>query len=171
MRPHAYGLLEDYTGHGIGTAMHEPPNVPNYGRAGRGPKLVPGHRAGGRADGDARAPGTDELDDGWTVVTRDGRQAAHWEHTVAVTPEGPWVLTAQDGGAAGLGARSESVPARRRRATHRPSSPGARVGVRRAPGVQWPLAFASSVGLLWPQEAGRPLRDRPHHRIQCCSQR
>jgi methionyl aminopeptidase len=45
-----------------------------------------------------------ELDDGWTVVTQDGRQAAHWEHTVAVTPEGPWVLTARDGGAAGLAA-------------------------------------------------------------------
>ena len=80
--------------------MHMPPNVPNYGRAGRGP------RAGGRAwrwrssRWSPSAPRhTATLADDWTVVTQDGRWAAHWEHTVAVTPDGPWVLTALDGGA------------------------------------------------------------------------
>jgi methionyl aminopeptidase len=101
VRPHGYGLLEDYTGHGIGTSMHEPPNVPNLAPKGpgKGMALVVGHvlavepmAVAGRAD-------VRELDDEWTVVTADGRQAAHWEHTVALTVDGPWVLTALDGGA------------------------------------------------------------------------
>ncbi len=104
VRPHGYGLLEDYTGHGIGTAMHEPPDVPNLAPrgAGRGMELVPGVVLAVEPMATLGSPDVDELDDGWTVVTRDGRQAAHWEHTVAVTPDGPWVLTALDGGAAGL---------------------------------------------------------------------
>src|ERR1700757_3982856 len=98
-----YGLVEEYTGHGIGTAMHMDPPAPNYGRAGRGP----GVRAGmamavepmvmlGRRD-------TVLQEDGWTVTTADGSWAAHFEHTVAITAEGPWVLTAEDGGLARLG--------------------------------------------------------------------
>jgi methionyl aminopeptidase len=107
VRPHGYGLLEDYTGHGIGTAMHEPPNVPNLAPQGpgRGLALEPGIVLAVEPMTTLGSPDVHELDDGWTVVTRDGRQASHWEHTVAVTPDGPWVLTALDGGAQRLGAR------------------------------------------------------------------
>lgn len=105
VRPHGYGLLEDYTGHGIGTAMHEPPHVPNLAPdgPGRGMVLEPGIVLAVEPMATLGSPDVVELDDGWTVVTADGSQAAHWEHTVAVTPEGPWVLTALDGGAARLG--------------------------------------------------------------------
>lgn len=104
VRPHGYGLLEDYTGHGIGTSMHEPPHVPNLapGGPGRGMELVPGLVLAVEPMvtlGDAEVL---EHSDGWTVVTADGRPAAHWEHTVAITPTGPWVLTALDGGVEGL---------------------------------------------------------------------
>jgi len=104
VRPHGYGLLEDYTGHGIGTAMHEPPAVPNLAPRGpgHGMHLEPGLVLAIEPMATLGAPEVVELDDGWTVVTRDGRQAAHWEHTVAVTAEGPYVLTALDGGRAGL---------------------------------------------------------------------
>ncbi len=105
MRPHGYGLLEDYTGHGIGTAMHEPPYVPNLAPdgPGRGMVLDPGIVLAVEPMATLGAAEVAELDDGWTVVTTDGAQAAHWEHTVAVTPDGPWVLTALDGGAGRLG--------------------------------------------------------------------
>jgi methionyl aminopeptidase len=99
---HSYGIVEDYTGHGIGTAMHMDPPVPNYGRPGRGPRLRPGMALAIEPMitlGDAE---TVQLDDGWTVITADGSWAAHFEHTVAITPEGPWVLTALDGGTAAL---------------------------------------------------------------------
>jgi methionyl aminopeptidase len=106
VRPHGYGLLEDYTGHGIGTAMHEPPYVPNLAPQGpgRGMSLVPGIVLAVEPMVALGTGDVEELADGWTVVTADGRQAAHWEHTVAVTADGPWVLTALDGGAARLGA-------------------------------------------------------------------
>ena len=98
-----YGIVAEYTGHGIGTEMHMDPPVPNLGRPGRGPLLAEGMALAiepmltdGRAD-------TRLLDDGWTVVTADGSLAAHFEHTVAITADGPWVLTAADGGAARLG--------------------------------------------------------------------
>ncbi len=96
VEPHGYGLLEDYTGHGIGTAMHEPPHVPNVAPrgAGRGMRLEPGIVLAVEPMVVLGNPEVDELDDGWTVVTADGAQAAHWEHTVAVTTDGPWVLTA-----------------------------------------------------------------------------
>ncbi|CAN5338630.1 type I methionyl aminopeptidase [soil metagenome] len=105
VRPHGYGLLEDYTGHGIGTAMHEPPYVPNLAPdgPGRGMVLDPGIVLAIEPMATLGAADVAELDDGWTVVTTDGAQAAHWEHTVAVTPDGPWVLTALDGGAGRLG--------------------------------------------------------------------
>jgi methionyl aminopeptidase len=104
VRPHGYGLLEGYTGHGIGTAMHEPPSVPNTAPEGpgRGMLLEPGVVLAVEPMVTLGSADVTELDDGWTVVTLDGRAAAHWEHTVAVTPEGPWVLTALDGGVSGL---------------------------------------------------------------------
>jgi methionyl aminopeptidase len=99
---HPYGIVDHYGGHGIGTEMHQDPHVLNYGRAGRGPRLVPGLVLAIEPMVTVGDPATVELDDGWTVVTKDGSRAAHFEHTVAITPEGPWVLTAEDGGVAGL---------------------------------------------------------------------
>ncbi len=95
-----YGILEDYVGHGIGTAMHQPPNVPNVGRPGRGPKLVEGLALAVEPMVTLGGPETDLAEDEWTVVTRDGSLAAHFEHTFTLTPNGPWVLTALDGGEA-----------------------------------------------------------------------
>jgi methionyl aminopeptidase len=105
VRPHGFGLLEDYTGHGIGTSMHEPPYVPNLAPKGPGHGMVlePGVVLAIEPMATLGEPDVVTLDDDWTVVTADGRQAAHWEHTVAVTPQGPWVLTALDGGASRLG--------------------------------------------------------------------
>jgi methionyl aminopeptidase len=104
VRPHGYGLVDGYTGHGIGTSMHEPPYVPNTAPQGpgRGMELEPGIVLAVEPMVTLGDPDVTELDDGWTVVTLDGQPAAHWEHTVAVTPDGPWVLTALDGGVAGL---------------------------------------------------------------------
>jgi methionyl aminopeptidase len=99
---HPYGIVDHYGGHGIGTEMHQDPHVLNYGRAGRGPRLVPGLALAIEPMVTVGDPATAELEDGWTVVTKDGSRAAHFEHTVAVTQEGPWVLTAEDGGVAGL---------------------------------------------------------------------
>ena len=97
-----FEILEGYTGHGIGTAMHMPPEVLNYRTRDRGPKIRPGlcvaiepMCVGGSAE-------VVTAEDDWTVVTRDGSHGAHWEHTVAVHEQGIWVLTAPDGGFAGL---------------------------------------------------------------------
>ena len=107
-----YGIVQEYVGHGIGRAMHQPPEVLNYRTRERGarlkagmclavePMLVRGERH------------TQVLEDDWTVVTDDGSRAAHWEHTVAITGEGIWVLTARDGGAealAGLGVEIHTI--------------------------------------------------------------
>ncbi len=100
-----YGVVAEYTGHGIGRAMHEAPDVPNVGRAGRGELITKGVCLAIEPMVTLGSATTANLDDEWTVVTRDGSVAAHWEHTVAVLPEGLWVLTAEDGGEAELGAR------------------------------------------------------------------
>ena len=97
-----YGILEDYTGHGIGTAMHQPPNVPNYGRAGRGPKLERGLALAVEPMVTLGSKHTLVDEDDWTIVTADGSWAAHFEHTFTLTPNGPWILTALDGGEAKL---------------------------------------------------------------------
>lgn len=88
-----FSVVREYTGHGIGLAMHEPPDVPNYGRPGKGRRLGPGQTyavepmlCAGRAE-------TRLLHDGWTVATRDGSLAAHAEHTIAITDDGAEVLT------------------------------------------------------------------------------
>jgi len=98
----SYGILEDYTGHGIGTAMHQPPNVPNYGRPGRGPKLERGLALAVEPMVTLGSKHTLLAEDDWTIVTADGSWAAHFEHTFTLTPDGPWVLTAIDGGKAKL---------------------------------------------------------------------
>ena len=100
-----YGIVAGYGGHGIGTQMHMAPHILNYGRAGKGPRLVPGMALAIEPMITAGSRATRELDDGWTVETVDGSRAAHWEHTVALLDDGPWVLTAEDGGRAELGAR------------------------------------------------------------------
>ncbi|MBI2242532.1 MAG: type I methionyl aminopeptidase, partial [Nocardioides sp.] len=94
----SYGILEDYTGHGIGSQMHQPPNVPNYGRPGKGPRLVEGLALAVEPMITLGAKDTSVLEDDWTVVTDDGSWAAHFEHTFTLTPRGTWVLTALDGG-------------------------------------------------------------------------
>jgi methionyl aminopeptidase len=98
-----YGIIEDYVGHGIGSAMHQPPNVPNYGRPGRGPKLVEGLALAVEPMVVLGDHATHVLADDWTVKTDDGSLAAHFEHTFTITPRGVWVLTALDGGEAKLG--------------------------------------------------------------------
>ncbi|SRR6266571_5456616 len=105
-----YGVVREYTGHFIGSSMHMDPPVPNYGRPGRGPALTEGMAMAiepmlvlpPAGSAGSSPPHTRLLDDGWTVVTADGGIAAHFEHTVAITADGPWVLTAEDGGESGL---------------------------------------------------------------------
>jgi methionyl aminopeptidase len=99
-----YGIVEEYTGHGIGTEMHQMPHVPNYGRPGRGPRLEPGLVLAVEPMLNLGTRHTRQLEDGWTVVTADGARSAHFEHTFTLTASGPWVLTAVDGGAARLAA-------------------------------------------------------------------
>ena len=97
-----FGILEDYTGHGIGSAMHQPPNVPNFGRAGRGAKLERGLALAVEPMVTLGSKHTLVAEDDWTIVTEDGSWAAHFEHTFTLTPTGTWVLTAIDGGEAKL---------------------------------------------------------------------
>lgn len=94
----SYGILRDYTGHGIGTEMHQPPNVPNFGKPGRGPKLKKGLALAVEPMITLGSHETLLDEDEWTVVTSDASWSAHFEHTFTVTPDGPWVLTALDGG-------------------------------------------------------------------------
>lgn len=88
-----FSVVREYVGHGIGTAMHEPPDVPNFGKRGRGKRVAAGDVYAVEPMACAQGSATRVLDDGWTVVTADGSRAAHWEHTVAVTADGPEVLT------------------------------------------------------------------------------
>jgi methionyl aminopeptidase len=88
-----FSVVREYVGHGIGTAMHEDPQVPNYGPPGKGMRLKEGHVLAIEPMVNAGGPETEVLDDGWTVVTRDGKRSAHFEHTIAVTDHGPEVLT------------------------------------------------------------------------------
>ncbi|MFI7573298.1 type I methionyl aminopeptidase [Micromonospora sp. NPDC049497] len=98
-----YGIVDGYGGHGIGTEMHQDPHVLNHGRPGKGPRLVPGMALAIEPMITMGSPRTAELADGWTVVTRDRSMAVHVEHTMALLPDGVWVLTAPDGGRARLG--------------------------------------------------------------------
>ncbi|MHB1445554.1 MAG: type I methionyl aminopeptidase [Acidimicrobiales bacterium] len=88
-----YSVVREYVGHAIGTAMHEDPQVPNYGPPGRGPKLRAGHVFAVEPMVNIGGQGTRVLEDHWGVVTADGSLSAHFEHSIAVTPDGPEVLT------------------------------------------------------------------------------
>jgi methionyl aminopeptidase len=88
-----FSVVREYVGHAIGTAMHEQPQVPNYWPGNRGPTLKTGMVFAVEPMVNAGSAGTRQLDDGWSVVTADGRLSAHFEHTIAVTPDGPEVFT------------------------------------------------------------------------------
>lgn len=96
------GLVEEFTGHGIGTAMHMPPDVLNYRARSNGPKIKSGMCLAIEPMLTAGSSETNTLADDWTVVTADGSRASHWEHSIARHDGGVWVLTAEDGGVAGL---------------------------------------------------------------------
>ena len=90
---HGYSVVRDYVGHGIGRKMHEDPQIPNYGNPGKGPKIRNGYVFAVEPMVNLGTYETKVLADGWTVVTLDGRQSAHTEHTIAITENGPEVLT------------------------------------------------------------------------------
>jgi methionyl aminopeptidase len=94
---HGFSIVREFVGHGIGERLHEEPQIPNYGSPGRGPKLAAGMVLAIEPMVAMGRPETRVLGDGWTAVTRDGSLAAHFEHTIAVTSDGPLVLTARDG--------------------------------------------------------------------------
>jgi methionyl aminopeptidase len=130
-----YGLIREYTGHGIGTEMHMDPAVRNYGPPGQGPRLLAGMALaiepmitrGGRQ--------VAELDDGWTVISVDGSRAAHFEHTVAVTADGPWVLTALEGARSDAAERAGvSLSGRDQQRASAIAGDGDRLSTRTAPG-------------------------------------
>ena len=142
-----YGIVEDYVGHGIGSEMHMDPPVPNYGRPGRGPVLAEGMALAIEPLLVLGSPETRLLDDGWTVVSEDGGWSAHFEHTVAITAAGPWVLTAPAGRArpvpsrparcivrAAGGTRQATASGRLRRRAGWPVTPGSAPPTRTATG-------------------------------------
>ena len=102
VEPQGFSVVREFVGHGIGTALHEEPQIPNYGVAGRGPRLAAGMVLAIEPMVNAGKAAVKVLADGWTAVTKDGSLSAHFEHTVAVTKNGPLVLTR----------RSVPVPAR-----------------------------------------------------------
>ncbi len=92
----SYSVVRNYVGHGVGTKLHEDPSVPNYGTKGRGVKLLPGMTIAIEPMINEGTHHTRVLGDKWTVVTADGKLSAHFEHTVAITPDGPRILTVCD---------------------------------------------------------------------------
>jgi methionyl aminopeptidase len=94
---HGFSVVREFVGHGIGVSLHEEPQVPNYGKPGSGPRLTEGMVLAIEPMVNMGKPHVRLLQDGWTAVTRDGMLSAHFEHTVAVTAEGPLVLTAPGG--------------------------------------------------------------------------
>lgn len=89
-----FSVVREFVGHGIGRQLHEAPQIPNFGPSGQGPRLKAGMTLAIEPMINAGVPGVKILDDGWTAVTLDGRPSAHFEHTVAITEEGPQILTA-----------------------------------------------------------------------------
>ena len=92
-----YSVVRQFVGHGVGTNLHEDPSVPNFGTPGRGTKLMPGMTLAIEPMVNAGTHEVSILGDGWTTVTKDGRLSAHFEHTVAITPDGPVIMTDPDG--------------------------------------------------------------------------
>jgi methionyl aminopeptidase len=90
---HGFSVVREFVGHGIGASLHEEPQIANYGEPGHGPRLAAGMVLAIEPMVNMGRPGVKVLGDGWTAVTRDGSLSAHFEHTVAVTKEGPLVLT------------------------------------------------------------------------------
>jgi methionyl aminopeptidase len=90
---HGFSVVREFVGHGIGTKLHEDPQIPNYGSAGRGPRLAEGMVLAIEPMVNAGKPGVKVLGDGWTAVTKDGSLSAHFEHTVVVTADGCRILT------------------------------------------------------------------------------
>lgn len=88
-----YSVVRQFVGHGVGTDLHEDPSVPNFGTPGRGPRLLPGMTIAIEPMINAGTEDVRILKDGWTTVTKDGRLSAHFEHTVAITPDGPVIMT------------------------------------------------------------------------------
>jgi methionyl aminopeptidase len=93
---HGFSVVREFVGHGIGQKMHEEPQVPNYGEAGRGPRLSEGMVLAIEPMVNMGRPAVRLLEDGWTAVTRDKSLSAHFEHTVAITAAEPWILTARE---------------------------------------------------------------------------
>ncbi|HON00229.1 MAG TPA: type I methionyl aminopeptidase, partial [Acidobacteriota bacterium] len=94
---HGYSVVRDFVGHGIGRNLHEEPQVPNFGEPGRGPRLKAGMVLAIEPMVNEGGPEARLLEDRWTAVTQDGSWSAHFEHTVAITEAGPWILTLLDG--------------------------------------------------------------------------
>lgn len=90
-----YSVVREFVGHGVGAKLHEDPSVPNYGTPGRGVRLLPGMVIAIEPMVNMGRPEVEILGDGWTTVTKDGKRSAHFEHTVAITPDGPVLLTAR----------------------------------------------------------------------------
>jgi methionyl aminopeptidase len=90
---HGYSVVREFVGHGIGRSLHEDPQIPNFGPQGQGPRLKPGMVLAVEPMVNRGASATIVKEDGWTAVTADGSLSAHFEHTIAVMPDGPWVLT------------------------------------------------------------------------------
>ena len=88
-----FSVVRQFVGHGIGTKLHEAPEVPNFGTAGRGIRLMPGMTLAIEPMVNAGAFDVKILSDGWTVLTRDGSLSAHFEHTIVITPDGPQIMT------------------------------------------------------------------------------
>jgi methionyl aminopeptidase len=95
---HGFSVVREFVGHGIGTKLHEEPQIPNYGQPGRGPRLAEGMVLAIEPMVNVGRAGVKVLPDGWTAVTRDGSLSAHFEHTVAVTGDGPMILTTRRDG-------------------------------------------------------------------------
>ncbi len=92
-----FSVVRQFVGHGVGTDLHEDPSIPNFGTPGRGPKLLPGMTIAIEPMVNAGTHEVKILGDGWTTVTKDGRLSAHFEHTVAITPDGPVIMTDPEG--------------------------------------------------------------------------
>ena len=88
-----FSVVREYVGHGVGRELHEEPSVPNFGTPGRGVRLIPGMTIAIEPMINMGKAGVKQMPDGWTVKTKDGSLSAHFEHTVAITPDGPKIMT------------------------------------------------------------------------------